>query len=78
LISLLALTLLDLDLPDRSLAVLESVEEHDDPDIRRSICSIRARALLRIGEVERARAEFRRGLGLAEAETTQSADAPVS
>lgn len=62
LVSLLALTLLDLNLPDRSLAVLEDVDNQDDPDMQRSICSIRARALLRLGYVERAQAEFRRGL----------------
>ena len=59
---LLALTLLDLNLPDRSLAVLEDVERHDDPEVERSICSIRARALLRLNRVDRAREEFQRGL----------------
>lgn len=74
LISLLALTLLDLNLPDRTLAVLENVAENQDPDIRRSICSIRARALLKIGEVERAQAEFRRGLSLDSEDLTPTAD----
>ncbi len=62
LLSLLSMTLLDLGLPDRALAIMENGMETVDPAIARSMHCVRARALLRLGYVDRARAEFRRGL----------------
>lgn len=68
LLSLLALTLLDLGLPDRTLAILESASGTHDPQLNRSMHHVRARALLRLGHTEKARDEFRLGLGLSVAE----------
>ena len=64
LLSLLALVLLDLGLPDRAVMALEDIDGTDDPAIAASIHYIRARALLRLGERDRAREEFKRGLVL--------------
>ena len=51
---LLAVTLLDLGLPDRSLGILEKLQDADDPLAARSAMPVRARALLRLGHVRQA------------------------
>lgn len=68
LLSLLAMTLLDLGLPDRTLAILEQAVDIAEPELERSMHHVRARALLRLGHVEQARAAFRRGLDPAASE----------
>lgn len=62
LLSLLAMTLLDLGLPERTLAILDHAVDIAEPQTARSVHYLRARALLRLGHAERAREEFRLGL----------------
>lgn len=59
LLCLLAVNLLDLGFPDRCLSVLEELDGDDDA-LGVSIGCIRARALLRLGHLDQARAEFQR------------------
>jgi|GEM_PF-5248415 len=59
LVCLLALTLLNLGQPARSLVVLDGVDAGHNDELERTIRSLRARALLHLGHVDQARAEFK-------------------
>jgi Flp pilus assembly protein TadD len=59
---LLALILIDLGMPDRSLTILQETAEGADDETEASLRTIRARAYLRLGQVDLAREEFEKGL----------------
>lgn len=72
LLCLLAATLLKLGMPDRCLGILDEVMEPAEPSLQHSVCRLRARAWLHQGQIERARAEFRRSMLLLPATPDQS------